>query len=247
MELSMYYLLIIISLGILVYVAFHKAGVKGKLGERKVARKLGKLSDVYKVFNDVIVQEGEYSSQIDHVVISPYGIFVIETKNYKGDIYGSEKAEEWTQNIWGNKYCFHNPINQNLGHVYSLANLFNLPQSYFTPIVVFTSRCRLYVESSSIVVYTYDLNKEILSYQDKVLSEEQVQKMAEKLSHTCLEKKNAIKEHVRYAKERKDDYQRKIENLVCPKCGGRLIERKGKYGQFLGCSNYPRCKFTHKL
>lgn len=34
---------------------------------------------------------------------------------------------------------------------------------------------------------------------------------------------------------------------VCPKCGGQLIERKGKYGRFMGCSNYPKCDYTSKL
>lgn len=30
---------------------------------------------------------------------------------------------------------------------------------------------------------------------------------------------------------------------ICPKCGGKLVKRKGKYGEFIGCSNYPKCHF----
>jgi DNA topoisomerase I len=30
----------------------------------------------------------------------------------------------------------------------------------------------------------------------------------------------------------------------CPRCGGNLVEREGKFGKFLGCRNYPKCKFT---
>jgi ssDNA-binding Zn-finger/Zn-ribbon topoisomerase 1 len=39
---------------------------------------------------------------------------------------------------------------------------------------------------------------------------------------------------------------RKMENNICPKCGGRLVLRNGKYGQFKGCDNFPKCKFTEK-
>lgn len=31
---------------------------------------------------------------------------------------------------------------------------------------------------------------------------------------------------------------------VCPQCGSKLVERKGKYGKFLGCSSYPKCRYT---
>lgn len=243
----MYVLLSIVLFVFLAYIAFHKTRIKGTIGERKVSQKLKNLSDEYKIFNDVTIQEDKYSSQIDHIVISPYGIFVIETKNYKGNIYGGEKAEEWTQNIWGNKYSFRNPIKQNLGHVFSLMKLFNLPQSYFIPIVAFTTRCYLYVDSTSAVIYTYEVDDEILSYQNRILSEEQVERLATKLSYSSFETRDTNKEHVRYAKGSKYDYQWKIDNYICPRCGGKLIERNGKYGRFLGCCNYPRCTFTHKL
>lgn len=37
------------------------------------------------------------------------------------------------------------------------------------------------------------------------------------------------------------------ETDICPKCGGMLREVNGKFGKFLGCSNYPKCKFTKKI
>jgi hypothetical protein len=33
----------------------------------------------------------------------------------------------------------------------------------------------------------------------------------------------------------------------CPECGGKLVERTGKYGDFVGCDNYPECKYTESL
>ena len=66
----------------------------GKSGERRVARKLDWLSEEYIVLNDIMLPTQYGTTQIDHVVISPYGIFVIETKNYKGWIFGHENSEE---------------------------------------------------------------------------------------------------------------------------------------------------------
>lgn len=94
---------------------------KGKVGEKVVAGKLDHLpKDQYWVLNNVTIPTPKGSSQIDHLVVSVYGIFVIETKNYNGWIYGGEHAEYWTQNICGNKYQLYNPILQNAGHVRAL-------------------------------------------------------------------------------------------------------------------------------
>lgn len=225
----------------------HRASIKGKLGETIVAHKLSKLPDDYHVFNDVYLQNDSRSCQIDHVVISPYGIFVIETKNYKGDIFGSDKAEEWTQNIWGNRYSFRNPIKQNRGHIHALMKLFNLQESYFVSIVAFTTRSDLYVDSDSAVLYTSDIVDEILSYQKRIMSTEQVEQLAAKLTYSSFETRDTVASHINYAKEQKYSYESKIYNRICPRCGGQLVERDGRYGPFLGCSNYPRCNFTHKI
>ena len=80
---------------VLIYLAFNRKKITGKLGEKIVGLNLKKLPDEYRIFNDVYIQENGFSTQIDHLVISPYGIFVIETKNYKGDIYGVSCKSPW--------------------------------------------------------------------------------------------------------------------------------------------------------
>ena len=93
---------------------------KGKIGEKVVAGKLDHLpKDQYRVLNNVTIQHPKTVLR-DHLVVSIYGIFVIDTKNYNGWIYGGEHAEYWTQNIYGNKYQIYNPILQNAGHVRAL-------------------------------------------------------------------------------------------------------------------------------
>lgn len=98
---------------------------KGNVGEQIVAAQLRELpGEKYMVLNDILLQTERGSVQIDHIVISVYGIFVIETKNYKGWIHGNEKSEYWTQSIYPHKTKFRNPIKQNWSHVYPLKALF---------------------------------------------------------------------------------------------------------------------------
>lgn len=81
------------------------AFVSGKKGELIVKLRLRVLSsERYKVINNLFISNHGQTSQIDHVVVLEYGIFVIETKNYKGWIYGGANSDYWTQNIYGNKY-----------------------------------------------------------------------------------------------------------------------------------------------
>lgn len=101
--------------------------LKGMLGEKRVNSSLSKLPhEKYEILNDIMIRNGKGTTQIDHIVISEYGIFVIETKNYDGLIYGREKDRMWTQVINKNaKFRFMNPLRQNYGHVKALQELTN--------------------------------------------------------------------------------------------------------------------------
>ena len=118
------YIWIIALMVLSALVTIIKPRIKGKMGEATVSMLLKKLDkNKYQVVNDVLLSaEGgnTRTTQIDHVVVSIYGIFSIETKNYKGQIYGSESSAKWTQNIYGHKYSFMNPIYQNYAHVKAL-------------------------------------------------------------------------------------------------------------------------------
>ena len=59
--------------------------------------------------------------------------------------------------------------------------------------------------------------------------------------------KEQKKTHVQDIKTATKERENKIQNGICPKCGGQLVLRKGKFGSFYGCSNYPRCHFTQNL
>ena len=149
---------------------------KGKLGERSVAKRLKRLDkNKYKVINDVILKTSRGTSQIDHLVVSNYGIFVIETKNYQGWIVGSENTDNWQQIIYNKKNFFRNPIKQNYGHIKAIEENLKLNNKIkYISIIVFMNGCDLKVNTTTPVLYEHDLLKQIYKYKKQLLSEEEV-------------------------------------------------------------------------
>lgn len=227
--------LIILILEILSTLFYKK--IIGKAGEYYVKKELKKLPKKYLILNDILIQSNNTTHQIDHVVVSAYGIFVIETKQYNGYIVGSEYDKKWKQN---NKYYINNPIHQNYGHVKALENVLHLDNTKFIPIICIPSTANLRIKSNSYVLRLYELNKTILSYKDSIVDNyNEIYKILSSLNIIDKEKRA---NHIKHIKKIKNINQ---EN-ICPKCGGKLVERCGKYGKFIGCSNYPKCTFTKK-
>ena len=224
-----------------------KPKIKGFIGEYMVSTKLSFLSGEYHVFDDVYLNNNGHTTQIDHVIISPYGIFVIETKNYTGMILGTTDAEYWTKVMYKNKYKFYNPIKQNRGHIISLKRLLNLPDKYFFPIVVFHNNAEIKVYTTEDVINFYYLKKTINRYKEQILSENEVKELCNKLKSSLDTTKRKGKKHVQNTQRNVAQKEDMVNNRICPRCKGQLVIRQGKHGGFLGCSNYPSCKFTHNL
>lgn len=219
--------------------------VKGWFGEKIVATILSSLPEnEYKVLNNVMLQTDYGTTQIDHVVVSVYGIFVIETKNYKGWITGNEFADNWTKNMYGKKYSFRNPLKQNYAHVNALETLLNLEEEKFIPIVAFSWNTEIKVKTKNPVVYISQLRKVILSYKEEKLHNSELQDIANRILSANVDSKDNRKVHVSAIRTKVKENDTKISNNICPRCGGTLVLRKGKYGSFTGCSNYPKCKYT---
>ena len=85
----------------------------------------------------------------------------------------------------------------------------------------------------------------IKSYQNIVL-ESDLQEIYNRIIESNITDKSERKKHVRNIRNRISEDNSKVDNMICPKCGGNLVVRNGKYGSFIGCSNYPKCKFTKK-
>ena len=221
---------------------------KGKRGEKQVAALLALLPKKrYKVINDLLIQSGGHSTQIDHVVVSVYGIFVIETKYYRGWIYGGENSEYWTQNIYGNKYQLRNPLWQNQGHVKAIARIIgdsgNVP---IFNIVAFSRQASIKVDRTLPVMYWWNIVPYIRRHKETHLTETQVDEIYNSLLSANVTDKAARKQHVTSVKHNQARRNTAVANGKCPCCGGNLVPREGRYGRFYGCSNYPNCKYILK-
>ena len=241
--------LTIIVIVTLIFLAVWLRTSKGRIGEHRVAHILGRLSkDRYQVINNLLLRTSSGgTTQIDHVVISEYGIFVIETKFYEGWIYGGENSEYWTQNIYGHKYSLRNPIHQNQGHIRALKHLLkdfgNIP---FISIVAFSRQCRLGINASTPVIYWNQIPRLINQFGDKHLTPTQVIGIHNRLIESNRDSKESRKEHIRNVRTNEQRRNTAIASGKCPRCGGDLILRHGPYGPFYGCSNYPRCRYILK-
>jgi restriction system protein len=95
---------------------------KGQIGELLVRLfahwQLDKQT--YRRLHNVTLNTPDGTTQIDHVFLSPYGIFVLETKNMSGWIFGSEKQAQWTQKLYKRTFKFQNPLRQNYKHLKAL-------------------------------------------------------------------------------------------------------------------------------
>lgn len=232
----------------------------GKNGEQRAARNIANLpSNEYFVINDLLINRWhEYTSQIDHVVVSRYGIFVIETKNITGHIYGSENAQKWKRywKAWyrgwerSNELEFDNPILQNKAHIEALKVFLRNYNVNYISIVAFNPEAELYVHTNeSIVIGWNGIANCIFSHRTPQISQEEARQIYEHLRAVNITDPAQRKQHANRAQVNKNIYDKKKIQAVsqgrCPKCGGNLILRNGKYGAFYGCSNYPNCKYTH--
>ncbi len=243
MEWFWYFLIIVVLLAM--FKRFCLPALKGRFGEALVKLMLGKDEPGKKhVINNVTVVVDGKSSQIDHVAVNDRGVFCVETKNYSGRIYGEAEQQQWTQVLaYGKtKNKIYNPVKQNWTHVKRLEALLNKDLPIYS-VVVFAQSNTRYIKANNVVglweVRTF-LNK---TGKEGALFPEQIDAVAEEIK--TLKDSNTVtaKEHIQEIRQMKAD----VENNICPRCGGQIVLKHGKYGDFYGCSNYPACKFTKKM
>ena len=120
-------------------VVLKSAWFKGIVGEFIVnlSVKLFLDKDNYRLIKNVTLPTEDGSTQIDHVIVSKYGVFVVETKNMKGWIFGGLNQKTWTQKIYKHSSKFQNPLHQNYKHVKTLESLLELNDEQIHSVVVF--------------------------------------------------------------------------------------------------------------
>lgn len=241
-------IILLVFIFLLIFLNRLTVKIKGERGEKKISHILASLPEQYKVINNVLIPTTTSTTQIDHIVLSPYGIFVIETKNYRGWIFGNEDKDFWIQIIFNYKGQFRNPIQQNMGHIKALKHLLrNFEDIPFISIIVFSDKCTLKTNIKSDVVYFSEVNKTILRYKQEVLSAARIAEAYQIIQKANIVDGNHRALHVRTAKSIAQNNANGRVYKICPQCGGNLVKRDGKYGTFWGCKNYPKCRYTKKI
>ena len=231
-------------------------GEYGKEGERIVSELLSTLSGDYSVYNDIMLRGATGTVQIDHIVVSVFGIFVIETKNYKGALFGRDGERTWRKIFRGAEKTFYNPVMQNRSHVSALKLASKIrSDQVFVPVVAFSDDADisgidakfLDLKSAGPVVLNFsDLLKKISLHQKRMISETQSALFCACLERSRIDSEKFAERHARNVK-RSVSERGFSEYGNCPECGSRLILRNGRRGYFLGCENYPSCRYTREL
>jgi hypothetical protein len=239
---------------------------KGAIGEYEIALAIWKeirrgLNGYY--LQNLYLPRGDGStSEIDLLLISTKGLFLIESKNFAGYIFGDDRRKEWTVVLYAGKnwlgqkmtekHKFYNPIWQNRSHEKTLKSLIG-PGIPVFPLVVFSDRGNLmnvqYDASKAEILQTNQLRSyfaNVRRYCPDLLSDFEVQRIYQTLfPYTQV---GDIQKQAHIAQVFEQQYQPQ----KCPWCSGNLVLRTAKRGlhpgqQFWGCSNYPRCLYTRDL
>jgi hypothetical protein len=217
--------------------------LKGWFGEKVVALSLWLFLDrrIYRRFHDVIIPSFNGTTQIDHLLISPFGLFVIETKNYQGWIFGSEDQASWTQSIFGKKQSFQNPLRQNFRHTQCLARHLDLDPSILHSIIFFVGDCTLKTPMPPNVRST-GLRSYIHSFKEMMLSEAEIYRITAAIQRLKDDPSLTRQTHLDSLQDRHNS------TSTCPKCSSPLVQRTSGKGpnsgsSFLGCSTFPRCRY----
>lgn len=240
--------------------------ILGRQGELSSAVRLGWVNFLGysgKILRNVYVPDKDgKTTEIDVLYITQKGIFVIESKNYSGYIFGDEQNAQWTTTLYAGKdwkgknkiekHHMYNPIWQNQTHIKFLKQYLKMDMQMMS-LIVFSERCQLkqitYHSPDVVVCQMDDLPHCIRKMWRKypsILSESQIEAIYNTLLPLTHPGAEVKKRHIQDIKDKLND------PTVCPRCGGKLVLRTAKNGayagkQFYGCSNYPRCRYTRNL
>lgn len=202
-------LLIVIFVAILLLIPGKKSPVytlfAGLRGEHTVSKELHRLGVKYIILNDLMLRTSHGTCQIDHVVLSPFGIFVIETKNISGKITGNDEWKEW---YWVGKdfnKTIYNPVMQNFRHIDVLSDTLGLSADNFISVIVFTGKAHIRVETSHAVMFLGQLVPFIKLFRYECLSGSTIFQYRDKLQKCNITDPSEREKHVTYAQKIKSN------------------------------------------
>ncbi|WP_438402339.1 NERD domain-containing protein [Aeromonas veronii] len=231
----------------------------------------------YHLLKNVTLPTPQGTTQIDHVIVSRFGLFVIETKNIKGWIFGNPAHKSWTQQLYRRRHTFQNPLRQNYLHLMTLKSLLGLADHQLHSIIYFIGDCTFKTPMPDNVM-NRGLIRYIKSKTTQVLTPAEVTRVIDTIQRGRLAANwQTHKQHVAQLKARHSEVPRPRlsvatmpvvnqvvnaaptitesltqANPLCPRCGNPMVLRTAKRGdnrgnRFWGCSGYPKCRFIVNL
>ncbi len=217
---------------------------KGDAGELKVQSSInrGLNRKIYRPLHDLTLPTKDGTTQIDHVVVSKFGVFVIETKSLTGWIFGDSRSRKWTQSIYGNKYQFQNPLHQNYKHLKAVEQILQLEHRCLHSVIVFVGQSEFMTDMSPNVIERQALSSYIRSKTDICLSDAVVEDSVRTLTEFQSSQSDLARSHL-------ENLRQNRRSPICPRCGKAMVLRTARKGcrtgdQFWGCSGYPACTAT---
>ena len=241
----------------------HQSAVRGRQGEEQICEILTRSTRFRckgKLLHNLYIPRGnEETTEIDVLYITKKGLFVIESKNYSGCIFGHSQQPNWTvslytgkKNWWGKtkmeNHSFYNPIVQNKTHIHFLKKYVKDDVQTFS-FIVFSQNATLkdvtVSEPDVVVCRQQELMrrmKKLWWRRPNTLSKDEVNALYQQLLPLAGQKKSVQKKHIRDVKKRT------AHAPICPQCGAKLVLRCADTPQpFYGCERYPKCQYTRKL
>ncbi|MEM6634721.1 MAG: NERD domain-containing protein [Pseudomonadota bacterium] len=234
---------------------------KGARGERRVRNALTSALDEkeYRVLSDLILPVAVGTTQLDHIVLSRFGLFVIETKNMSGWIFGGADQNKWTQvQKGGKRRGFQNPLRQNYAHIKAVQEILSVDESVLHNIVVFVGTAEPKTAMPENVAWGLrELGRLIAVRKQQLLTDAQVNDCVRMLQVSARKNTRATRnEHLHnlqnkaVAKKTSSPPKRLVaaDTASCPRCGSEMVKRANrKTGEaFWGCAKFPKCRGTRR-
>ena len=182
-----------------------QATEKGRIGENSVSVEISRnfSEDNYRLIDNLTLPLGQGTTQIDHVLVSTFGIFVIETKHVSGWIFGAPWQKQWTQVLFRQKHRFANPVRQNAVHLDALRRVLPVPHRCFFSVVVFSADAEFKTDMPDNVLYLDELIDFIEAKDKTLLRADKIASVADQIEAAGLPRgAETDRQHIAYIKSR---------------------------------------------
>jgi restriction system protein len=250
---------------VLVVLVLQSESGKGMLGQMaaNLFAKVLLTRSGYRLIKDVRLPGEDGTTRIDQIIVSRFGVFVVDMKNVAGYISGTPDQEMWTQEWRHRSRSFPNPLQHNYRQVRALRRLLNLDGKVFHPLVVFIRDSRFKTPMPDNVTNLAGYIRSIRSNMVPLLSDQQVTEIVSQVRsglpasslRTNPEPARPITEVIAMKPTPVGSAADAIkaeamaEGFPCPQCGAKLLRLTFKTGPkagstFIGCSDFPSCRFS---